>query len=96
MKHQRYLPGLLLGLLTIGTACAQEPAMFEDLDANHNGSISMKEAMAHKELADKFDQIDKNGDKGISVDEYTAYVNKGKLVPEEVEVPEPGAAPVMR
>jgi hypothetical protein len=70
--------------------------MFEDLDGNHNGAISMKEAKASKDIADNFSKIDTNGDNSISVDEYTAYMNKGKLVPEEVEVPEPGAAPVVR
>lgn len=96
MKYMRLFPVFMLGLLAIGNAYAQEPTMFEDIDVNHNGAISMKEAMVRKDLADNFSKIDKNGDKGISVDEYTAYENMGKLVPEEVEVPEPGAAPVMR
>jgi len=88
---------LLFGLLAAGTAYAQmEPQLFEDLDTDHNGAISMDEAKARADLTKDFKMIDKNGNGSISVDEYTAYENKGKMVPEEVEVPEPGAAPVMR
>lgn len=96
MKSTAFIPALLLGLFAMGSAHAQETMMFEDLDSNHNGSISMKEAMANPDLSQHFSEADTNGDKGISVDEYTAFENKGKLIPEEVEVPEPGAAPVMR
>ena len=88
---------LLLGLMAVGSAYAQmEPMLFEDLDTDHNGAISMGEAKARTDLSQNFKMIDKNGNGGISVDEFTAYENKGKMVPEEVEVPEPGAAPVMR
>lgn len=88
---------LLLGFLAAGTAYAQmEPQLFEDLDTDHNGAISKAEAKVRADLTKDFKMIDKNGNGSISVDEYTAYENKGKIVPEEVEVPEPGAAPVMR
>lgn len=93
----RYLTTFsMLGLLMAGTAMAQddEPRLFEDIDANHNGEISMEEAKEHKDLSNNFEEIDKNSDGWISVDEYTVYENKGQMVPEEVEVPEPGAAPM--
>jgi Ca2+-binding EF-hand superfamily protein len=70
------------------------PSLFEELDSNHNGAISKTEAAARMDLSNNFDSIDKNGNGSLSVDEYTAYENKGRMVPEEVEVPEPGAAPV--
>jgi hypothetical protein len=88
-------PIALLAAMVAGSASAQETVLFEDIDSNHNGSISMDEAKASG-LAENFAKIDSNSDNGISVDEYTAYMNEGRLVPEEVEVPEPGAAPVMR
>lgn len=84
-----------LGLMGAGIATAQtEPMLFEDLDQDHNGAISKEEAKVRKDLSKNFKQIDKNGNGSISVDEYTAYENKGQMVPEEVEIPEPGAAPV--
>lgn len=97
MKPTFLAPALLLGLMAAGSSYAQmEPMLFEDLDTNHNGAISMEEAKVRADLTKDFKMIDKNGNGSISVDEYTAYENKGKMVPEEVEVPEPGAAPVMR
>ncbi len=67
--------------------------IFEDIDTDHNGAISRDEAKVRMDLASNFDEIDKNGNGSLSVDEYTDYHNKGRLVPEEVEIPEPGAAP---
>jgi len=97
MTRYTIASSLLLGLLAVGSAYAQmEPQLFEDLDTDHNGAISMDEAKTRMDLTKDFKMIDKNGNGSISVDEYTAYENKGKMVPEEVEVPEPGAAPVMR
>jgi len=97
MKTTYLAPAVLLGLMAAGSCYAQmEPMLFEDLDTNHNGAISMDEAKVRADLTKDFKMIDKNGNGSISVDEYTAYENKGKMVPEEVEVPEPGAAPVMR
>lgn len=92
---QAIAPIALMLALAGGAAHAQESMLFEDIDSNHNGSISMDEAKASG-MAESFAKMDSNGDKGVSVDEYTAFVNEGRLVPEEVEVPEPGAAPVMR
>ncbi len=79
------------------TAQAQEESdamLFEDIDSNHNGAITREEAKVRKDLARDFDEADTNGNGTISVDEYTTYHNKGQLVPEEVEIPEPGAAPI--
>lgn len=96
MKQVILTPLMLLALFTLGSAGAQEVMLFEDLDVNHNGAISMNEAGAEQALHEDFDMIDSNGDGSLSVDEYTAYHNKGQLIMEEVEVPEPGAAPVQR
>lgn len=95
MKGKALPCTLLLGLLAAGSSYAQmEPTLFEDLDSDHNGAISKSEAKARMDLTNNFKMIDKNGNGSISVDEYTAYENKGRMVPDVVEVPEPGAAPV--
>ncbi len=95
MSYPPLITTLLTGLLAAGSACAQTtPILFEDLDKDHNGEISQSEAKVRMDLSNDFKMIDKNANGSISVDEYTAYENKGRMVPEEVEVPEPGAAPV--
>lgn len=85
---------LLLGLTAASTLCAQEPYIFDDLDRNHNGDISMDEAKIRPDLVENFTAIDSNGNGTLSVDEYTAYANKGQLIYDEVEIRELGAAPV--
>jgi hypothetical protein len=95
MKTKSHTLILLFGLASATTLYAQEPYIFEELDGNHNGAISMDEAKVRPDLVENFTEIDSDGNGTLSVDEYTAYHNKGRLVPEEVEIPEPGAAPVM-
>ncbi len=87
---------LLLGLSLSGALYAQdsEPVIFEDIDTDHDGAISREEARVRMDLVNNFSEIDSNNNGTLSVDEYTAYHNKGHLVPEEVEIPEPGAAPL--
>lgn len=94
MNLKRAIPILLLSLFVFNAAYAQEPVIFEDIDTDHNGAISRDEAKVRMDLTSNFGEIDKNGNGSLSVDEYTAYHNKGRLVPEEVEIPEPGSAPV--
>lgn len=85
----------LFGLTAATTLHAQEPYLFEDLDGDHNGEISMDEAKVRQDLVNNFARIDSDNDGTLSVDEYSAYSNEGRLVPEDAEIPEPGAAPVM-
>ena len=95
MKNISSTSFLLAGLVLTGNAFAQmEPSLFEEIDTDHNGAISMKEAKAREDLSKDFKMIDSNNDGSLSVDEYTAYANKDRMSPEEVEVPEPGAAPM--
>ncbi|HEX9803935.1 MAG TPA: EF-hand domain-containing protein [Gammaproteobacteria bacterium] len=95
MKHQTPRLILLFSLLTCCAAFAQGgPIMFEEIDTDRNGAISREEAMVRMDLSSNFDAIDKNGNGSLSVDEYSSYHNKGQMVPEVVEIPEPGAAPV--
>jgi hypothetical protein len=96
MNYKTSLLILLLSLGVFNAAYAQEdePVIFEDIDTDHNGAISHDEAKVRKDLVKNFDEIDKNDNGSLSVDEYTAYHNKGRMIPEEVEIPEPGSAPV--
>lgn len=87
----------LFSLITITISApllAMEVYIFEDIDSDHNGAISRSEAAIREDLAEEFSEIDTNGDNSLSVDEYSSYMNKG-VPPEDVEIPEPGAAPVM-
>ena len=45
------------------------PLMFNSFDVNKDGSISRQEAAASSMLASQFDQLDKDGDGKLSVDE---------------------------
>lgn len=85
---------LLLGMAASSTLIAEEPYIFEHIDSDHNGAISLQEAGARAELVTNFSEIDSDHDGSLSVDEYSTYMNKG-LPPEDMEIPEPGAAPVM-
>lgn len=73
---------------------ADRPVIFEDLDTNADGCISKQEANVRPDLVKNFVEIDKDKSGTLCVDEYTAYENKGKLAPDEVEIPEVGAAPM--
>lgn len=95
MKNRSHTLILLLGLSAAATALhAMEPYIFEEIDTDHNGAISMEEAKVRADLSTDFATADKDGDGTLSVDEYSAYMNKGKMAPEDMEIPEPGAAPV--
>jgi hypothetical protein len=88
---------LLFALFAANAAiAADEPVIFEDIDSDHNGAISREEAKVRMDLTTNFDEIDKNGNGSLSVDEYSTFHNMGRMVPEEVEIPEPGAAPLRR
>lgn len=95
MKPRTSLVILLFGLFAFTGAYAQEgPLLFEEIDLNHDGEISLEEAGVRMDLANNFGKADKNGNGSLSVDEYSDFHNKGRLVPEVVEIPEPGSAPV--
>ena len=95
MKPRTSLLVLLFSLFAVTGAYAQEePLLFEEIDVDHDSEISPEEAKVRMDLANNFSKADKNGNGSLSVDEYTEFHNRNRLVPEEVEIPEPGSAPV--
>lgn len=67
---------------------------FEEMDANADGYISSAEAKADRSIAKNFTDIDSNSDGKVNIEEFQAHMGKGRLTPpEEMETPEPGAAP---
>ena len=83
------------GLFFAGSLLAADALMtFEDMDKDANGYISTGEASASQEIANNFKEIDTNADGHINITEYQAYMGHGRMSPpEEMETPEPGAAP---
>ena len=53
---------------------------FGFLDANHDGRISREEAARAKNVVKYFDRADVNQDKGLSLEEFTAALNKAKVI----------------
>lgn len=94
MKHKLMMMFPLFTLIISSSISASEVYLFEEIDLDHNGAISRSEAAVRDDLSEDFTEIDTDGNKSLSVDEYSNYMNKG-VPPEDVEVPEPGAAPVM-
>lgn len=67
---------------------------FEEMDRDSSGYISSNEARSSKDIANKFKQVDSNGDGKINITELQAYRGKDLMMPpEDLETPEPGAAP---
>ena len=53
---------------------AHKPAR-TSLDANHDGVIDKAEAAAHPRLAERFADLDKNGDGKLSAEDYSWYLD---------------------
>jgi len=53
---------------------------FGFLDANGDGKISREEAARAKNVAKYFDRADVNRDKGLSLQEFVAALNKAKVL----------------
>lgn len=47
--------------------------LFEQLDVQGNGVITLEEAQAHPEVYDQFDELDANGDGELTLDEFEAF-----------------------
>jgi hypothetical protein len=99
IKHLRPVcltPALLAGaLLACLTAqAAGNPATFESLDKNGDGSLSREEAAASPDLAEHWAEIDVNKDNTVTITEFSAFEGKATLTPpEDSEKPGIGAAP---
>jgi Ca2+-binding EF-hand superfamily protein len=59
---------------TPGVAAAGDTAaMFDRLDTNQDGYISLEEARAHPEVADQFSRLDRDGDGRLSRSEFEGW-----------------------
>lgn len=63
-------------LLATGTALAQNTPAFEELDQDGDGYISANEAMVLPCLAENFDRIEPEDDRGLNEREYAAAVGQ--------------------
>jgi len=86
----------LFSLLLVASCSQTKQGMmtFEEMDTDANGYISPAEAKVGQSIGGKFNQVDTNKDGKINIEEYQAYMGKHRMTPpEEMETPEPGAAP---
>jgi len=86
----------LISCLFISTAIQANDALlsFEEMDHDSNGYISVYESRVSEDITKNFNRIDSNSDKQINITEFQSYMGKGRVSPpEEMETPEPGAAP---
>lgn len=77
-----------LALITIsGLAWAgADKATFKDLDANHDGQISMDEAKKSPNVSDQFSQADANKDGKLDAAEFSALEAKpAEAMPKETK-----------
>ena len=87
---------ILAPCLIVTTSIRAEDAIlsFEEMDRDANGYISSGEAKASEDISRHFKEIDTNQDNKINITEFQAYMGKNRMTPpEEMETPEPGAAP---
>jgi hypothetical protein len=85
------VPGLFIAA---GLQAADAILTFDEMDRDSNGYISLDEAKATNDIANNFKQIDTNDNGNINITEFQNYMGKGRNTPpEEMEIPEPGAAP---
>ena len=85
------VPGLFF---TAGLQAADAILTFEEMDSDSNGYISLDEAKATNDIANNFKQIDTDDNGKINITEFQEYMGQGRVTPpEDMETPEPGAAP---
>jgi len=73
-KQSLFALGIAL-TFAASSAIAQNPR-FDELDADGDGYVSKSEARALPCLADAFDDIDKQSEKGLSQSEYSSAVQQ--------------------
>ncbi|MDH5471968.1 MAG: EF-hand domain-containing protein [Gammaproteobacteria bacterium] len=84
---------LISGLFFSVVSHADNGAMtFEEMDADANNYITQGEA--RKDIKSNFSQIDTDADGKLTITEFQKYIGRHRMTPpEEMETPEPGAAP---
>ena len=85
------LPGLFF---TAGLQAADTIQTFEEMDSDSNGYITLDEAKTVNDISKNFKKIDTDDNGNINVTEFQEYMGQGRMTPpEDMETPEPGAAP---
>lgn len=57
----------------MGKLSQEQKDLLTQLDANQDGVISEQEALRHPELAERFRQLDQNGDQILEVAEFARF-----------------------
>ena len=86
-----------LTLLCLGTVAQSEDAyvVYEDIDLNADGWISLDEARQRGDLFENWYRIDVDGNGLISSMEFLRYESSGRYgLPYEAQNMDPGAAPL--
>lgn len=74
----------------------QTPPLFEQLDANHDGYVTMEEAKRSAEVTARFKEIDRNHDGKVSLSEFrmdTSASSAGMAGPAGATHESPASAP---
>ena len=95
MTNKTHLITAAIILFSANLLAEPGPTTFDDIDVDADGCINKEEAKVRDDLVKNFVTIDRDKGGTICVDEYTIYQNKDEFVPDDVEVPEVGAAPVL-
>ncbi len=95
MSRKILILSLLPSLFISASLLAQDAILtFDEMDKDVDGYISLSEALASDDIANNFNQIDTDADGQINIIEFQDYMGIGRVTPpNEMEEPEPGAAP---
>ena len=89
--------GLLLFAFSIATAYADKVKTFDELDQNGDGYISKTEIKDNSDMNKNWTKADRNKDDKLDAAEFSAFEGRERFQPaEDMEEPEPGAAPTMQ
>ena len=73
MKRKSVI-ALGMSLATLGVAHAQDaPPMFDKLDTDKDGYLSIYEAESNMSLLEQFSQLDQNGDGRLNREEFAEF-----------------------
>ena len=84
-------------VLSVGLSAEEIPgaAMFQELDQNHDGYVSINEATGQTELLKQWTEVDTNSDGQLEMTEFSAFETEPEYFQPPVNPDEPniGSAP---